>query len=454
MALTMESCPFQPIDPRVRAARAVLAELIGPPSQWPITICFWDGSVEPGRAGEAKPASLILREPGALRRMLLPPSELALGEAYLRDDFDVEGDLEAVIDLVDAVVGRLRLTARLPRLLGLLRQLPADSAAANGAAGPRKFIRSLATRHSRQRDAEAIRFHYDLSNDFYRLWLDERMVYSCAYFRHPDDDLDTAQEAKLDHLCRKLRLRPGERLLDIGCGFGGLIRYATTRYGVRAVGITLSPSQAEMARRRIAEDGLENRCRVLVQDYREVARAEQFDKIISVGMVEHVGRIRLPTYYQQVYRLLKPGGLFLNHGIVDLATKQTDLTARVLDRVWRPGEFIQHYVFPDGELVSPADLIAPAEQAGFETRDLESLREHYARTLRLWLRRLEAHHDEAARLVGEEQYRIWRLYMSGSALGFTRGRIGIVQALFSKRDSQGASGLPLTREDIYHYPGA
>lgn len=171
-------------------------------------------------------------------------------------------------------------------------------------------------------------------------------------------------------------------------------------------------------------------------------------------MVEHVGRIRLPTYYQQVYRLLRPGGLFLNHGIVDLATKQPDLATWAFERLWRPGEFIQHYVFPDGELVSPAELLAPAEAAGFETRDLESLREHYARTLRFWVRRLEAHHDEAARMVGEEQYRIWRLYMSGSALGFTRGRIGIVQALFSKRDSQGAIGLPLTRGDIYSYPAA
>lgn len=449
MALATEAHATEASDPYVRRARAILAELFGPLDGWPFAVRFWDDSIQRGAVAADGRATLILRHPGALRRMLLPPSELTLGEAYLRDDFDVEGDLEQIAGLAEVIADRLRSPVRVLWLARLLRSLPGSAGRPAEAVVIRPPLLGRAHRHSLRSDAAAVRFHYDIGNDFYALWLDRRLVYSCAYFRHPDDNLDTAQEAKLDHLCRKLRLRPGERLLDIGGGFGGLIEYAAERYGVRAVGITLSQSQATLARKRIAAAGLQERCRITVCDYRALEAAACFDKIVSVGMVEHVGRARLPVYYAQAHRLLKPGGLFLNHGIVDLASRRAGLATWTAERVWHPGEFVQRHVFPNGELVAPGDLIAPAEAAGFETRDLESLREHYALTLRHWVRRLEARHAEAVRLVGERTYRIWRLYMAASAGAFASGRIGIVQVLFSKRNRLGSSRLPLTRADLY-----
>jgi cyclopropane-fatty-acyl-phospholipid synthase len=302
--------------------------------------------------------------------------------------------------------------------------------------------------HSRRRAAAAVRSHYDVGNEFYALWLDARMVYSCAYFDTGEEDIHVAQEAKLDLICRKLRLEHGETLLDIGCGWGSLVLHAAERYGVRATGITLSERQATFARARIAEAGLADRCRIEVRDYRDLPREAVFDKVVSVGMFEHVGRARLPTYFSQAFRLTRPGGLFLNHGIVTLSSHPVPL--RMLERpLARRTSFIQRYVFPDGELVPPADVLRLAEAAGFETRDLESLREHYAHTLRRWVGRLEEHHDEAARIAGEMTYRIWRLYMSGSARAFARGRIGVIQTLFSRKDRVGRSRLPLTRRDVY-----
>jgi cyclopropane-fatty-acyl-phospholipid synthase len=295
-----------------------------------------------------------------------------------------------------------------------------------------------------------VRSHYDVGNDFYALWLDWRMVYSCAYFKTGAETLEEAQEAKLELICRKLRLTPGETLLDIGCGWGGLVMYAAEHYGVNALGITLSVPQAELARQRIRESGLGGRCRVEVLDYRDVPPKEKFDKIVSVGMFEHVGRKNLPLYFEQTLRHLAPGGLFLNHGIVDLAAaRPTGAASRLAEKMWRSGSFIEKYVFPDGELVAPGDVIRFAEGAGFETRDVESLREHYALTLRHWVRRLESRHDEAARMVGEATYRVWRLYMAGVAHGFASGTLGIVQTLFSKPREDGSTALPWTRADLY-----
>jgi cyclopropane-fatty-acyl-phospholipid synthase len=276
------------------------------------------------------------------------------------------------------------------------------------------------------------------------------MVYSCAYFEHDDVDLDAAQEAKLDYVCRKLRLHAGERLLDVGCGWGALIMHAAQYYGTEAVGITLSERQATLARQRIADAGLADRCRVEVRDYRELTGEGLFDKIASIGMVEHVGLRRLPDYFRAAFRALKPGGLFLNHGIVSIAgARVRSLRQRLAARVWRRNVFINRYVFPDGILVPVAPVIEAAERVGFETRDLESLREHYTMTLREWLRRLECHEREAVRLVGEFTYRIWRLYMAGSAYGFRSGRLGVLQTLLAKPDQRGSTGLPLTRADLY-----
>ncbi len=253
-----------------------------------------------------------------------------------------------------------------------------------------------------------------------------------------DDDLDTAQEQKLEYICRKLRLHPGERLLDIGCGWGGLVMYAAQHYGVQAYGITLSEPQAELAQRRIEEAGLTGKCKVEVRDYREVTEANSFDKIVSVGMFEHVGESLLPTYFKQAWQLLRPGGVFLNHGIASDS----------FDAAKAKTSFVNHYVFPDGELLPINSTLRAAETSGFEVRDVESLREHYMLTLRHWVRRLEAHAEEARKLTNDVTYRVWRLYMSGSAHGFQTGSNTIYQTLLAKPD-RGDSGLPLTRADWY-----
>jgi len=251
--------------------------------------------------------------------------------------------------------------------------------------------------------------------------------------------LDTAQERKLDYICRKLRLKPGQRLLDIGCGWGGLVIHAAQHYGVEALGITLSEPQAELANQRIAEAGLSGRCQVKVLDYREVNDWGGFDALASVGMFEHVGEDLLEVYFRQAFRLLRPGGLFLNHGIAHRAT----------DPKTKGPTFSNTYVFPDGELVPISTTLRVAEAVGFEVRDVESLREHYALTLRHWVRRLEAHHGEALRYVDEPTYRVWRLFMSGSAHGFTMGRLNVYQSLLVKQGPRGENGLPLTRADLY-----
>ena len=281
-------------------------------------------------------------------------------------------------------------------------------------------------------------YHYDVSNEFYALWLDEQMVYSCAYFATADEDLDTAQTRKLDYLCRKLRLRPGERLLDIGCGWGGLVIHAARKYGVDALGITLSKNQATLANERIERAGLQKRCRVEVRDYRDLNETGGFEKIVSVGMFEHVGESQLPLYFQQAWQLLRPGGVFLNHGIAN----------RPIDPNPKGPTFKNRYVFPDGELVPINVTLRFAEEAGFEVRDVESLREHYVLTLRHWARRLELHREEALQVVDEPTYRVWRLFLPGSAYGFAAGLLNVFQAVLLKPD-EGRSGLPLTRADWY-----
>lgn len=424
-------------------ARDVLAELFGPTRGRTFAVRFWDGSVEEPSRPEGQRFTLALRHPGALRRMLLPPTDRRLGEAYVRDDFDIEGDMEAAASLAGAIAARLRSPAACVRLTSRLLGLPASHSTARRPGG----FRGRGTRHTRRRDREAVRYHYDVGNDFFALWLDRRMVYSCAYFEGGDESLNDAQEAKLDLICRKLRLESGERLLDIGCGWGALICHAAAQYGVKATGITLSEPQAALARDRIARAGLSARCRVEVRDYRDVAAGTTYDKVASVGMVEHVGQECLPVYYRAVGRLLEPGGLFLNQGIVSLARRSRGW--RLARRARRWTSFIERYVFPDGELLSPAALIAPAEAAGLETRDVESLREHYALTLRRWVHRLEEQRERVVALAGEEVYRVWRLYMAGSAHAFASGRLGVVQMLFAKDGGDGRVRLPLTRGDLY-----
>lgn len=438
----------QPDDPD--AARqltlAILHRLFGGAPPPTAALQLWDGTRWPENAHTDVAATIVLNHPGALRRMFLPPTELAVGEAFIRKDFDIIGDLETACALNEYLGAIPRTPALTWTLLNLLRQLPETSAPPHT---DRHAARLRGRLHSRQRDRAAIQYHYDVSNAFYALWLDKRMTYSCAYFETGDEDLDTAQEAKYDLLCRKLRLRPGERLLDIGCGWGGLLMFAAERYGVEATGVTLSSQQAALAQERAAAAGLADRVRIRLEDYRNLPVGEPFDKIVSVGMFEHVGRPRLPQYFGTVHDLLKAGGLFLNHGIA----AQHDFhnpARRALDReVSAHTSFIAKYVFPDGELVPISEALGLAERAGWEVRDVESLREHYALTLRHWNRRLAAHEEEAKRLVGEETYRVWRIYMAGSAYSFAHERISIYQALFAKPDAAGKAHLPLTRRDIY-----
>src|SRR5208337_5369133 len=347
--------------------------------------------------------TLILKHPEALRAMFLSPSELKLGEAYIYDDFNIEGDIEAAFELADYLFGQGRRPWEGFDLRARLQKLPAKD-------GPRAGLHRIklwGSVHSKDRDQQAVSYHYDLPAEFYALWLDRHMVYSCAYFATPEEDLDSAQQRKLDYVCKKLRLRRGESLLDIGCGWGGLMVHAAAHYGVQAVGLTLSVPQAEVARQRLREAGLNDRCRVEVSDYRDIDHGQQYDKIVSVGMFEHVGEALLPEYFNRAYELLRPGGVFLNHGIAYSATYH------------RKGpSFSDQYVFPDGELVPISTTLRAAELSGFEVRDLESLREHYALTLHKWVQRLEAHAEQARRITDDKTYRIWRLYMAGSARGF------------------------------------
>ena len=434
--------------------RDVLAAIFGEPEERSFDVKFWDGSVDRGN-NPRSPFTFVLNRPAALRRMLLPPSELSIAESYLSGDVEIEGSMEAASNLADMIGDRLHSPAKIARLIGLVLQLPgkADDDLADARFPER--ARKLGVRHAPVRDAAAIQFHYDVGNSFYQLWLDRRMVYSCAYFRTEDETLDDAQEAKLDLICRKLRLEPGERLLDIGCGWGGLIMHAARHYGVDATGITLSENQAAFGRERIDAAGLSDRCRVEIRDYRTLAASDSYDKIASVGMIEHVGLSHLPAYFESAFRALKPGGLFLNHGIVSLGeARPRSVGKKIFRKFWRADAFIDTYVFPDAKLTATNDVIAAAEATGFEVRDMESLREHYAMTLRHWVKSLEEKSGEAQALVSQHTYRVWRLYMAASANAFARAAINIVQTLLAKPDASGKSNIPLTREDIYSDPTA
>ena len=429
--------------------RAVLVALFGDAGHRPFDVRFWDGTVDRG-ANPNPPFTLVLNRPAALRRMLLPPNELSIVESYIAGDVDIDGSMEAASKLGEAIGGRLRSPLAIAKLVRLVVGLPGQ--AEDDLADTRfpEHARKLGPRHTTVRDAAAIQFHYDVGNAFYQLWLDQRMVYSCAYFRSRDDSLDIAQEAKLDLICRKLRLKPGERLLDIGCGWGGLIIYAAEHYGVDATGLTLSENQASLARERIEKAGLGDHCRVAIRDYRTLTEGDGYDKISSVGMVEHVGLSHLPVYFASAYRALKPGGLFMNHGIVSLSeARPRSIGERIFRKFWRADAFIDKYVFPDGKLTATHDVIAAAEGARFEVRDMERLREHYAMTLRHWVRSLEEKSEDATALVGSHTFRVWRLYMSASANAFNTAAINVLQTLLAKPDARGHSNVPLTRADLY-----
>lgn len=416
------------------ATTRMLEELFGSTPLEHVGFRLWDNTRWPDE--RPRDAMLVLKHPGALRQMFGTGTEKALAEAYLRDDFDVEGEIEAAFELADVLGQRDERWFDQLRTFFHLRRLPG---ARTEQVAARAFGERDDRQHSVPRDKQAVSFHYDVSNQFYQLWLDQRMVYSCAYFERPDASIDEAQTAKLRHICRKLRLRAGQRLLDIGCGWGGLAIFAAQHYGVSVTGITLSAAQAELATARIRAAGLEDRVTIELRDYRELNPRESFDAIVSVGMSEHVGRTRLPEYFRRAAVLLKPGGVFLNHAIAE--------GVRPRRRVGP--SFIEAYVFPDSDIPPIPVVLDAAESAGLEVRDVENLREHYASTLRHWVKRLEAAHDQALWFVNEPTFRVWRLYMAGSAHGFDCGQLAIYQALLVKPDAGGRAHLPRTRADWY-----
>lgn len=392
-----------------------------------LAVRLWDGRVL-GAADAA--CTLSLHDAAVLRDLVLRRDPLRLAEAFFRGQADVEGDLYAALGLRAQIKG-LRLTWR--ERFGLVWQTLALR-------GPARASGELRVARGRRRNVRrAIGFHYDVSNDFYRLWLDREMVYSCAYFEDAAHDLDRAQQAKLEHLCRKLRLAPGQRLLDIGCGWGALIVHAARRHGVCAHGITLSRNQYEHVQARIAQEGLAGRVTVDFKDYAELDGTAVYDRIVSVGMFEHVGLERLPRYFDTARRLLAPGGVFLNHGI----TQNGEGWGRTVGT-----SFINRYVFPDGELDSVSNVQRVMERRGFEILDVEALRPHYALTLRAWVNRLQAAEAEALRLVSPAVYRVWCLYMAACALAFEAGDIGVYQILAAPR-GDGRWPVPMTRRDLY-----
>lgn len=418
-------------------------EVLGAPL--PVRIRAWDRS----ESGPPGAPTLVIRHRRALRRMLFRPGELGLARAWVAGDLDIEGDLYAALDLLAGLIWErpgspgpqraavLRALAR-PEIRAAARQALALAGAPVPPAPPAEEVRRRrGPLHTLRRDKEAISHHYDVGNDFYALVLGPSMVYSCAYWGTADQGvatLEDAQRAKLDLICRKLGLQEGMRLLDVGCGWGSMVLHAVREYGVRAVGITLSEEQATLARKRVAEAGLADRIEIRVQDYREV-HDEPFDAISSVGMAEHVGRTQYAEYAGALYSLLKPGGRLLNHQIARRPVAD--------EEAYHVDEFIDRYVFPDGELAPLGRTVGQLEEAGFEVRDVEAIREHYARTLRQWVVNLEQHWEQAARLTSPGRARVWRLYMAASALSFERNRIGVNQVLAVKTPEGGDSGLPL-----------
>ncbi|WP_055697977.1 SAM-dependent methyltransferase [Streptomyces silaceus] len=420
-------------------------QLMGAPL--PVRIRAWDHS----EAGPPGAPTLVVRNRRALRHLLWKPGELGLARAWVAGDLDVDGDLYTALDALAEFIwergpeqdgkGRsLRQSLRDPEVRAAARSLLALSAPFLRPSPPPEEMRGHRRLHlhTKGSDKQAISHHYDVGNDFYELVLGPSMVYSCAYWESPDGTLEDAQRDKLDLVCRKLGLRPGMRLLDVGCGWGSMAIHAAREYGVGVVGVTLSREQAAYARKRIADEGLTDRIEIRVQDYRDV-RDGPYDAISSIGMAEHVGAERYLEYASDLHALLKPGGRLLNHQIA--RRPQADESAYTVD------EFIDAYVFPDGELAPVGTTVGILERAGFEVRDLESIREHYALTLRRWVANLEAHGKEGRRLTSAGRARVWRLYMAASALAFEHNRIGVNQVLAVKTPESGASGLPLRARD-------
>ena len=409
-------------------ARALEA-VLGP--DLPIAVRAYDGS----RLGPADaPATLLVRSPVVFRRLITAPGELGMGRAYVAGELDVEGDLYSALAALADRMPDLRAFG--PRQWAEVLRLAGSSVLRTGFAAlpvPPEEAHLSGVRHSKERDAAAIAHHYDISNAFYRIVLGPSMTYSCAVWERGDVTLEDAQAAKYELVSRKLGLEPGMRLLDVGCGWGGMVLHAAANHGVRAVGVTLSRRQAEWAEKAVAEAGLADRVEIRHQDYRDV-RDGPFDAISSIGMFEHVGLSQLRVYSGGLRRLLRAGGRLLNHGVA-----RPPNAGRTR---FQPNSFIDRYVFPDGELHEVGSVVSTMQGTGFEVRHVESLREHYALTLRAWVSNLEASWDEAVAEVGPGRARVWRLYMAASALNFEAGRTQVHQVLAVRSDG-GRSEMPL-----------
>lgn len=416
--------------------QSLFTQLLGAPL--PVRIRAWDGS----QAGPPGAPTLVVRNRRALRRLLWKPGELGLARAWVAGDLDIEGDLYTTLDLLAGLVWErgedartLAQALRDPEVRAAVRGLVRLAGPPLPPAPPREEARSPRRHlHTKRTDRRAISHHYDVGNDFYEIVLGPSMVYSCAYWPTPDSTLEQAQRDKLELVCRKLGLRPGLRLLDVGCGWGSMAIHAAREHGVTVVGVTLSQEQAAYARKRVADEGLTDKVEIRVQDYRDV-RDGPYDAVSSIGMAEHVGAERYLEYADDLYSLLKPGGRLLNHQIA--RRPQREETTYSVDA------FIDSYVFPGGELQPVGSTVAQLERAGFEVRDVEAIREHYALTLRHWVARLEADWQRAVRLTGPGRARVWRLYMAASALAFERNRIGVNQVLAVRTPDSGTSDMPL-----------
>lgn len=380
----------------------------------PVAVSLWDGTTATPQT-EVR-VRLTLNSPSAVSS-LANPSLGRIAKAYVEGQIDIEGDMRETMLIGEKWV------------------------AANATTYKKRSTLFNWWRHTRPADRKAIQHHYDVGNEFYELWLDRNRVYSCAYFKDAADSLDLAQEQKLEHICRKLQLKPGDRFLDIGCGWGALIIWAARHYGVKAVGVTLSEEQHAWATQRIKELDLEDSCEARLLDYRDVPQYEIYDKISSVGMFEHVGKKNLPVYFGKIRDLLKPGGVVLNHGITTNSLQDGALGSDI-------GKFVGEYVFPGGELVHVSRVLREMASQGLESWDAESLRPHYAKTLWAWVSRLEANSSRAIELVGEKRYRVWRIYMAGSAHAFDRGWISVYQILGAKPLADGSLPYPLDRKSV------
>jgi cyclopropane-fatty-acyl-phospholipid synthase len=423
----VESAP----DARPFGLAAAIAGFLG--SDLPVRIDCYDGScVGPAPSG----TRIVVRSPKALRYIVGAPGELGFARAYVAGEIDLEGDIFEALQLRDNLPD-VKVTPRewfaLARVAGTdaLRPLPA----------PPEEVRVHGRRHTKERDAAVIAHHYDVSNGFYRMVLGPSMTYSCAVFASAETSLEDAQAAKYELVCRKLALRPGMRLLDIGCGWGGMVMHAARAHGVHAVGVTLSARQAEWARDAAKREGLQDRVDIRIQDYRDVIDGP-FDAISSIGMFEHVGAAKLDEYFAGCFSLLRPGGRLLNHGIAKPPSRRSAFAHR---------SFIDRYVFPDGELHEVGSVVSRIQDASFEVRNVEGLREHYGQTLRHWVANLEEHWDEAVRLVGPGRARVWRLYMAASACNFEAARAQIHQVLAVRNHADGRSDMR-RRPDWEPYP--